>query len=79
MAAMVCSSALTLGSAMTLALVFLWFVPSLGMSVAHSASRWPPLRLLQFSLLYWLRFHVAGFSVLREAWELQQKRKTQWS
>ncbi len=41
-------------------------IPSLGLSAVHPTSRLPLTRLLQFTLLYWLRFHIAGYSVIRE-------------
>jgi glycosyltransferase involved in cell wall biosynthesis len=57
----------------------LWFAPSTVLSLKHAASRWPPVRLAQFTTLYWLRFHIAGFSVIKEAFEIQQWKQKPWN
>ena len=44
-----------------------WFLPGLAMALRHSLSRSGPVKLAQFTLLYWLRFTVAGWAVLFEA------------
>ena len=46
--------------------LILWFVPALLMSLANPLSRSPLNTLGQFTLLYWLRFHIAGYSVIQE-------------
>ncbi|MDX1695799.1 MAG: glycosyltransferase [Ketobacteraceae bacterium] len=54
-------------------LVLLWLVPALAMSLANPLSRWPAGRLARFTLLYWLRFHIAGISVIREFMESRKR------
>lgn len=51
----------------------LWWLPSLAMSLVNPLSRAPLSVLLQFTLLYWLRFHITGYSVIREFWERQTR------
>lgn len=51
--------------------LMLSLLPSALLSVKHSVSRFPVGRMLQFTLLYWLRFHVAGWSVIMELIERQ--------
>jgi hypothetical protein len=50
-------------------LLLAWFLPALVMSLANPLSRKPLKILLQFTLLYWLRFHIAGYSIARELQE----------
>lgn len=47
-------------------------LPSFLLSVKHRVSRSSLSRLIQFTLLYWLRFHVAGISVLVELVRLKK-------
>lgn len=46
--------------------------PGLALSLKHPTSRKPLGRLFQFTVLYWLRFHIAGYSVLMELIEHQR-------
>jgi len=48
----------------------LWFTPSVALSTMHPISRKSLACVTQFTLLYWLRFHIAGISVIREIMEL---------
>ena len=50
-------------------LLIAWFIPALAMSLANPLSRKPIKILMQFTLLYWLRFHIAGYSIARELQE----------
>ncbi len=49
--------------------MILWWLPSAVMSGVNPLSRWPLSHFGQFTLLYWLRFHISGFSILREITE----------
>ena len=42
----------------------LWYTPALLMTLMNPLSRASFTAIIQFSFLYWLRFHVAGLSVL---------------
>ncbi|MBL4608445.1 MAG: glycosyltransferase [Pseudomonadales bacterium] len=52
--------------------LFISLLPSFVISVKNRASRRPYSRLFQFTLLYWLRFHIAGWSVLLELVQMQK-------
>ena len=52
--------------------LLLSFMASFLISAKHRVSRSSIGRLFQFTLLYWLRFHVAGISVLVEFVQLQK-------
>ncbi|WP_250654728.1 glycosyltransferase [Alkalimarinus coralli] len=56
-----------------------WFLPALVMTLAKPLSRTNVTAIMQFSFLYWLRFHVAGLSVLRSLYLLQKNRAKQES
>lgn len=58
---------ITVGWTVALAVLAGWWVPGLGMALRHRLSRGGPVKLLQFTFLYWLRFTVAGWAVLFEA------------
>ena len=58
----------------SLSVLMLSLSPSLLLSLKKPLSRFPLGRLFQFTLLYWLRFHIAGWSVLKELREVIQLR-----
>ena len=58
----------------SLSVLMLSISPSLLLSLKKPLSRFPLARLFQFTLLYWLRFHIAGWSVLKELREVIQLR-----
>lgn len=58
--------------AQAIGILLISFMPSFLISAKNKISRSPIARLLQFTLLYWLRFHVAGWSVLVELTQLRK-------
>ena len=61
----------------SLCMLLLSLLPSLLLSLKKPLSRFPLDRLFQFTLLYWLRFHIAGWSVLKELREIYQLRDSE--
>ncbi|OUR97988.1 hypothetical protein A9Q81_12045 [Gammaproteobacteria bacterium 42_54_T18] len=59
---------------LSLSMLILSLLPSLLLSLKKPLSRFPLDRLSQFTFLYWLRFHIAGWSVLKELREVIQLR-----
>ena len=59
---------------LSLSILILSLLPSLLLSLKKPLSRFPLDRLFQFTFLYWLRFHIAGWSVLKELREVIQLR-----
>ncbi|OUS24615.1 hypothetical protein A9Q99_23885 [Gammaproteobacteria bacterium 45_16_T64] len=66
LALIILGSVITSQTGIALGLLVVSLVPSLLLSIKSSVSRFPVGRMLQFTLLYWLRFHVAGWSVVIE-------------
>ena len=59
---------------LSLSTLTLSLLPSLLLSLKKPLSRFPLDRFFQFTFLYWLRFHIAGWSVLKEFREVIQLR-----
>ncbi|MBV1920243.1 MAG: glycosyltransferase [Pseudomonadales bacterium] len=63
---------ITCDPSVSLSILILSLLPSFLLSLKKPLSRFPLDRLFQFTFLYWLRFHIAGWSVLKELREIIQ-------
>lgn len=53
--------------------ITLWLLPSLGMTLRSREHRASLLSIAQFTFLYWVRFHVAGVSIVRALLEQSER------